>query len=242
MTAAGKRYVPALLLFLLAAFANIASAEDADVLDLPPAASAAGPDLADVFDFSQATKPRPGDWLEYLVAFPADPLESSLRNAAGPLPAPPSADAADPDPGAPAQFQPVFEPPTTWRIVPVRLQIREVDDDGCNAELTFAGQTVPVRLDASPREAQAEFTYDAGGEAERVVRIGGAEYRVREVRRTGSGYGFVRWFSAEIPFGTVRFATGHVDVQLVATGRGAPPDEFPSRSASGIAPALGSLY
>jgi hypothetical protein len=140
-----------------------------------------------------------------------------------------------------ARLRPVFESAVAWRSVPVRLQIREVDENGCNAEITFAGDTRSIRLDAAPKGAQAEFHYDTGSEAEKTVRIGGTEYTVREVRRSASGYGFVRWFSPEIPFGTVRFATEHVDIQLIASGRGAPPD-FPVRLESGIAPALGALY
>ncbi len=241
----GKHHVSAVLLLVLLAFAAGVRGGDA----LPPPVSAAGPDLADVFDFSQATRPRPGDWLEYLVAFPADPLESSLRGRPGASSAgaPVSAVPAVPVPGdgtvdfdAVARIRPEFEPPVTWRSVPVRLEIREVFPDGCNADVSFAGERVSVRLSAGGG-AQAEFHYDAGGEAERSLRIGDREYTIRELRRTGSDYGFVRWFSAEVPFGVVRFATEHVDIQLVAMGRGAPPD-FPVRLTVGIAPALGSLY
>ncbi len=243
----GKHHVPVVLLLVLLAFA--AGARGGDVL--PPPASAAGPDLTDVFDFSQATRPRPGDWLEYLVAFPADPLENSLRSRPGassagvPEGAPGNAVPAVPGDGtvdfdAVARIRPEFEPPAAWRGVPVRLEIREVFPDGCNADVSFAGERVSVRL-AAGNGAQAEFHYDAGGEAERSLRIGDREYTVRELRRAGSDYGFVRWFSAEVPFGLVRFATEHVDIQLVAMGWGAPPD-FPVRLVGGIAPALGSLY
>ena len=240
-----------LLFCLIAAFAGRASAADGENASLPPPESTAGPDLADVFDFSQSPRPRPGDWLEYHLAFPVDPLENSLRTDPAPIPGidvSPSApaDATNADDGAVdfnslALLQPLFEPPAAWRTVPVRLEIREVDDEGCNAEITFANGTRPIRLSASGRGAQAEFHYDAGAEADKQIRVGGNDYTVHEVRRTGSGYGFVRWFSPEIPFGTVRFATEHIDVQLVGVGRGTPPD-FPLRPAAAIAPALGILY
>jgi hypothetical protein len=237
-------------MYFIAVFFVAALAFPAHGADAPLPESVAGAEFADIFDFSQATKPRPGDWLEYLIAFPADPLESSLAssladNAAG---APPGNSPADSLPadspggsGSAAPFQLLLDPPVQWRIMPVRLHIREVDDAGCNAEITFADGVWPVRLDAAPQEARAAFHYDEGGETERRVRVGGNEYAVTEVRRGGSGYGFVRWFSTEIPFGMVRFATEQVDLQLVGLGRGAPPD-FPIRLESGIAPALGGLY
>lgn len=234
------------LLCLIVALAGRVPAGD----ELPPAESAAGPDVADVFDFSRAVRPRPGDWVEYHVAFPADPLENSLRTDPALIPgieandsgaAGDAADAEVFDFHSLALLQPVFEPPAAWRIVPVRLEIREVGDDGCNAEVVFAGERRTIRLSAADHGARAEFHYDAGSEADRRVRIGGDEYGVREVRRTGSGYGFVRWFSDQVPFGTVRFATGHVDVQLVGVGRGSPPD-FPLRLSEVIEPPLGVLY
>lgn len=230
-----------LLLCLIAAFAGVAVCGDA-------APAPAAPDFTDAFDFSAAVKPRPGDWLEYLVAFPADPLEREL--GAGPDDRPGAAAVVERDTSAPAgsidfdalvRLQPVFEPPKGWTAVPVRLSIREVGDDGCNAEITFAGDTRAVRLPADGGGARAEFQYDSGAEAERTLRVGGREYVVRELRRGGPGYGFVRWFSAEIPFGTVRFATELVDMQLVGFGRGTPPD-FPVRPEEEIAPPPGALY
>lgn len=230
-----------LLCLLSALFLAAARGED---VALPAPESVAGPDFKDAFDFALAVRPRPGDWMEYHIAFPADPLESRLRPENG-IAARPSGRAPETvggggvDYDALARLEPVFDPPETWVTVPVRIQIREVFEDGCNAEVTFAGETRAVRLGAA-REARAEFRYDAGGEAEKALRIGGREYAVSEVRREGSDYGFVRWFSTEIPFGTVRFATEHVDMQIVGFGRGAPP-EFPIHPEEEIAPPLGSL-
>lgn len=230
-----KRLKTLLLLGLFVAFAGMAAGGDAA-------------DFTDAFDFSSATKPRPGDWAEYLVAFPADPLERELSGDAGGDSADGPGAVVERDASAPPEeidfdalmeIEPVFEPAERWTTVPVRLNIREVDDAGCNAEITFAGVTNTVRLDAGGE--RAEFSYDAGGDAERSLRIGGREYAVRELRREGPGYGFVRWFSPEIPFGTVRFATGQVDMQLVGFGRGTPPD-FPVRPEDEVEPALGALY
>ncbi len=237
-------------LFLLLAL-PASAAEDA----LAPPESIAGPTVADPFDFSRAVKPRPGDWLEYRIAFPVDPLENSLRADPAPTQGAPAApppvvpvvpapgEAGAPGAAAPdlTRLRPAFDPPAAWRTVPLRLAIREVDENGCNAELRFAGATLSLHLPASGGEAEAAFHYDSGEETERTVRIGGTEYAVEEVRRAGSGYGFVRWFSPELPFGTVRFATKDVDMLLVGFGRGAAPD-FPLRSPDGAAPALGSLY
>lgn len=234
------------ILCTLAALLCSAAARGEDA-PLPPPASVAGPDFADVFDFSQAARPRPGDWLEYRVAFPADPLESGLNQNAAANAAPGSSAGAGTSTGsggvdfeALARLEPLFEPKASWVVEPVRVQIREVFADGCNAEVTFAGETRTVRL-AAADGAQADFRYDSGAEAERVVRLSGQEYTVQEIRRAGSDYGFVRWFSAAVPFGTVRFATEHVDIQLVALGRGAPP-VFPVDSEAAVEPAMGELY
>lgn len=214
-----------LSLLLCVLFALSAAARGGEE-ELSAPMSMAGPNLSDVFDVSQMAKARPGDWLEYRVAFPGDPLESRLALPEGVPP-----------------VQPVFDLPPEWRAVPVRIEIREVFADGCNAEITFGdtGEQATTRLSGTAEGAHASFQYDAGEATERTVRIGGTEYIVQERRRSGSGYGFVRWVAAEIPFGVVRFATEYVDMQLVGMGRGSAPD-FPLRPEDAIEPALGSLF
>lgn len=194
--------------------------------ELPAPMSMAGPNLSDVFDASQMAKARPGDWFEYRVAYPGDPLESRLSS-----------------PGDASAIQTMFDLPPEWRVVPVRIEIREVFPDGCNAEITFGdtGERATTRLSGTSDGAHASFQYDGGAATEQTVRIGGKEYIVQERRRSGSGYGFVRWTSVEIPFGVIRFATEHVDMQLVGMGRGSAPD-FPLPPEDEVAPPLGSLY
>lgn len=236
-----------LVLLTLPAFAGEDGGGGDETMEVTPPSSIAGPAFDDVFDFSQAIKPRPGDWLEYHIAFPVDPLENSLSPNPAPTPGVAAAPAAPPpasgeaDDSLPPAVQPAFDLAPAWRTVPLRLEIREVDDSGCNAELTFGGETVSLRLPASGDAAEGSFHYGDGAETERQTRIGGATYTVREIRRTGSGYGFVRWFSREIPFGTVRFATEDADLRLVGFGRGVPPD-FPLRPADEASPAPGILY
>ncbi len=138
-------------------------------------------------------------------------------------------------------LQPIFDPPTAWRTLPLRLHIREVDENGCNAEMLFGGKSVSLRLSSAREEAHGSFHYNAGTETERRMRINGTDHAVREIRRSGADYGFVRWFSEEIPFGTVRFATADVDLLLVGFGRGVAPD-FPLRPADEADPAAGNLY
>lgn len=218
----------------------------------------AGPDIADLFNPAAARRPTAGEWLEYRVAFPVDPLENSLRTDPASLPGMEAAAQTGSDApagnGPPAEayaeyayeyIPPIFEPAESWRIIPLRLEIQESDAKGCNAILVYGKGREEVYLPAAQHGAEPDFLYDndGGGSKQLSVRIGGADYAVDETRRSGIGYGFVRWVAAEAPFGVVRFATAHVDLMLVGQGndtRSAP--DFPLRTMDAIAPALGHLY
>lgn len=191
-------------------------------------------------------RPRPGEWMEYRVAFPIDPLENLLaaRPAAPPvregggMPAPAGEDAGW---GA---IRPMVEPETAWRVLPLRIEMREMDDDGFNAEVTFAGMTRQVRVPASDPGPKADFHYDDDKQPsppKTVVRLGDRDVLVETVTRRADGYGFTRQTNPELPFGLFRFATGNVDLILVGTGYGRPPD-FPLPEPEAIRPPSGTLF
>lgn len=204
-----------------------------------------GPALPDnMFDIAAARAPVPGEWIEYRVAFPVDPLESSLRTD-------PEVRVLDDDGGEVVDlgegyeiYKPSFDPPETWKVVPLRVEVREVTDAGCNVILTFAGTSHPLFLARDDGGADAEFRYgrpDAESGGRQSVRVGDGTVEVETVTRSGEGYGFARWFSREVPFGVIRFATPDVDLLMVGTGRGRPPD-FPLTVEVEVQPPLGRLY
>lgn len=199
-------------------------------------------DVPDIFDPSRARRPVPGDWLEYRIAFPADPLENSLRTDPAPVvPASTASDTPVEDTGPFLTAAPEFEAPAIWRVLPLRVEILAVDDDGTKALLAFAGLSREVLFPAGGRET-AEFHYEAPQEPERreTVLVNGVAMEVDVVRRLAENYGFVRYFSSEVPFGIVRFATEDVDLVLVGLGQTSPP-AFPL-DVDIAHPPLGSLY
>lgn len=202
--------------------------------------------VADVFDVSRARAPRPGEWLEFRAAFRVDPLEHSLSPERGEVApsgrTPRWITGGDNDEFV--FFAPHFEPDRVWRVVPLRIEIREVMENGCNVVMTFAGHRHELFMPKpEAREAEADFYYDADGSADGggVVRIGDHEYEVEEMRRGSERYGLIRWTSGEVPFGIVRFATTDVDLALIGMGMGRAPD-FPLEDQAEITPPLGLLY
>lgn len=202
--------------------------------------------VADVFAAAQAPQPKPGEWLEYRVAFPVDPLEHSLspnRGEVAPTGRAPMRITGG-DAGELVFFVPHFEPERVWRVVPLRLEIREVEADGCNVVMTFAGRSHELFMKKNVDGGDGpDFYYDReeSADARAEVRIGEHAYEVEEARRISERYGLVRWTSGEVPFGVVRFATPDIDMALVGMGIGRAP-EFPLELRSEIEPPLGLLY
>ncbi len=212
----------------------------------PGPAAAADAILNSLFDPGSAVAPRPGDWFDYLVAYPVDPLENSLRSE--PLSAPAGNRTQTLDELSPDEeyffFVPNFEPETAWKSVPLRLELREVEDDGINAIVTFAGKSHPTRLvKPDPNGDRPEFPFDPPQpEPERLeVTVGAATLTVDAVHRVHDEYGFVRWTAPEVPFGLVRFAGENLDMILIDFGRGTAPD-FPQTPRAAPSPPLGALY
>lgn len=202
--------------------------------------------VTDAFDVARAPQPKPGEWLEYRVAFPVDPLEHSLspdRGETAPSGRTPMRIGGG-DEGEYVFFVPHFEPERMWRVAPLRLEVREVEADGCNVVMTFAGRSheLFMKKDAGGGDGP-DFYYDSeeSADARREARIGEHNYEVEEVRRISERYGLVRWTSPEVPFGIVRFATPDLDMALVGMGIGRAPD-FPLELRSEIEPPLGLLY
>ncbi len=207
--------------------------------------------VADVFDPARARAPRPGEWLEFRLAFRADPLEHSLSPERGEI----APTARQPrritgEDGEYEFFVPHFEPERVWRVVPLRIEVREVEENGCNVVMTFAGQTNTFFMakkggtdDAGAPEPETDWFYDEDLSADltRTARIGDHSYEVEETRREAERHGFVRWFNEEIPFGIVRFATPDLDIALVGMGMGRAP-AFPLEGTGEVQPPLGLLY
>ncbi len=221
-----------LLVLLLTAPAAAADADGAD-----------SPVPLNFFDASRAPKPFPGQWIEYRIGYPADPLENSLQPDPAALPN--SGDRGEVvalEDGYEI-YKPSFDPGASWLVLPLRIEVRQVTPEGCNVFLTFDGASRQFFLAAGGKE-QEEPRYDAPAEdADRrmFVTMGGEEYEVEMIRRDGDGYGFVRYFSPEVPFGVFRFATENVDLVMVGFGQGRPPD-FPLALDAPIDPPVGLLY
>lgn len=196
-----------------------------------------------VFDAS-ARKPVLGEWLEYRVAIPVDPMENSLS----PSPIPPSEPAGIPPPrvveldGEAYVFRPTFEAVPAWRVLPLRLEILHPLDDGYRARMTFEGKTREVVLPGIASGSEMDFRYDAPQppDGTAVLRLDGDTYEVTVCRRVGEA-GFVRHSHPDLPFGLARFATEHVDIVLVGMGTGTPP-AFPLHLDAEPFPTLGELY
>ena len=202
--------------------------------------------VPDVFDPASARKPRIGEWLEYLVAYPVDPMENTLRS--DPVPAG-SGDIPAPENGmtngdGTTLITPQFDSPVAWRVLPLRLEILYPLDDGYRARMTFEGKTNEVVLPGPSRTDSPPFDYDAPQPPDEKIRhrVGDTALDVEVTKRFGNGYGFIRYANADLPFGLARFATENVDVILVGMGDGPPPRTFPLPLRIPPDPAPGKLY
>lgn len=204
---------------------------------------------------ADATKiPAVGDWLEYRLAFPRDPLESTIRrsletrkidiDALPPAEAPPSGDPEafreigelDEDPAAPPSgnlFSPRFQPERRWNAMPLRIEVREVRPDGLDVILTLPGYAHDAFIPLAGPPLPGVSDSDAGAAPSRPHRqpglahmLGKREYPVAMEWVDDPDKGFARLVSPELPFGLARFASPHCDLVLVEMG-GFPAPPFP---------------
>lgn len=228
----GRR--PILLLCLLAASALAGEA-----------VAAQAEAVAGVFAPAAGRQPRPGEWLEYLVAFPVDPLENELRSdPAPPLPAPGGRGAAVVELADGLVItKPEFDPPESWRIVPLRLEVLGRAEQDLQVRMTFAGVVHETVLPTTPVPPAVGFRYDEPQPENREIefRLGDASLMAEVTSRVAENHGFIRYWNAELPFGLARFATGDVDLVLVGMGEGTPP-AYPLRLRTPPEPPPGTLY
>lgn len=202
--------------------------------------------LPDTFDSAIGRRPVAGEWLEYLVAYPIDPLENSL--VPNPVPPPSRSDANQPPPVVTDEYvihQPISEPFPAWRVLPLRMVLLTVEDNGYRVAVTFAGTTRehfwPAQPESSNTRAPA-FQYDMPlTEQTAEYRVGGERFDALVTKRHGENLGFIRLHHHDIPFGIARFATADIDLILVGMGTNAPPD-FPLRLPEQPHPPPGALY
>ncbi|MDR3078254.1 MAG: hypothetical protein LBV15_05790 [Planctomycetota bacterium] len=204
--------------------------------------------------------PKPGEWLEYRVAFQVDPLEDGLARAAkskeaarekaddssAPEPDSPEAAAApqaDYDSLADRRWQSAFDPPRIWRVLPLRLEALRAEKDSLRVRMTFAGTTGEFNLPLLPQAGEVIFDYPYPQPQNDKIphRLGDATLEADKVSRFGNGYGFVRLTHPDAPFGLLRFASPDVDFILVGFGSGIPP-AFPLSSGDQADPPPGRLY
>lgn len=160
--------------------------------------------------------PRIGEWLDYILAYPVDPLENGL--AASPLP-PVLRGSAE----SGAYPLPSFDAPEAWRSVPMRLEIRKIEANGVTAALTLAGRTRTVLI---PLAGKAGADDDDVSSGRFVQRIGFDVMEVEVFRGEDAGGPFVRCVNRDVPFGLTRFSTRDFDLILTGMGAAQPP-EFP---------------
>lgn len=215
-------------------------------ISLPLSAVDSGIGVTDVFDPASGRRPIVGEWVEYLVCHPVDPLENSL--SPNPIAPPPESDANAAEPlviDGNVIFPPIAEPPVSWRALPLRLVFVGREEDGYRVAMTFAGETGEYLLPARPRAAGSgqEFRYKTPQSDPGVARhlVGDLEYEVTVTERRGDTHGFVRYFHRDLPFGIARFATADVDIILVGMGESTPP-AFPLALPAPPRPSPGALY
>ncbi len=195
---------------------------------------------------------RPGEWLEYLISYPADPLEHSLRTmeSAPPPPAPSEQDPDNPDGEEEPAYadeiyiEPSFEPPLVWHSVPLRLEVRAVEPESVRVWMTLDTSSAEVAIPLAPAPTgNAEVFYDEPQPPVRTdqYRVGDTPFAVQVLERHAPGLGFVRLSSPDLPFGLARFATNTVDIALIGMGEGDPP-AFPLPRPDNLTPAPGALY
>ncbi len=120
-------------------------------------ANAGEPNLLEVFPkIKNAKIPKKGEWLEYVIAFPLDPLENAMHSllAADPQTADQTAEQAQtkaaPVAASPTVPSPSFDPPIVWKAMPLRLEITAVSPQALEADMVYEGLRQAVSLPLGP--------------------------------------------------------------------------------------------
>ncbi|MDR1612208.1 MAG: hypothetical protein LBT97_05420 [Planctomycetota bacterium] len=201
--------------------------------------------------------PAVGDWLEYRLAFPVDPLEDSIRRDIGSGEEEAESSSAAPTPGesdgggdgasksSAHLFEPRFQPETRWNAMPLRLEILGAEPDAVRVMLTLPGfaheTSVPLGGMAGTGVRHSEIGMAAiRDRQERRHTVGRREYPVFMERLDDPEKGYIRLVSSELPFGFARFASPHCDLILVDMG-GFPAPAFPVQDVP-VAPPPGKLF
>lgn len=129
-----------------------------------------------------ARLPKAGEWLEYVIAFPVDPLEKSIRDFIAPA-APSNNATSSPEPLASGEStplskiyvidrEPVFETPADWYSMRLRLEITSVELDGCHAVMRYENRqdvvVIPFDVDPTGDKPIVEETEDPSGDDDDV--------------------------------------------------------------------------
>lgn len=229
-----------LVLSLVATLPTAHAAEDhAEAIEVPPEG------VASLFHVT-ARPPRPGEWMEYRIAFPVDPLENSLRSDSAPFPQLNVDDKGfEVVTGLDGEqyIKPSFTQQTAWRVLPLRLEVTAADPLGFVAVLRFEKANKIARFPISRGQAKANFFFDGPQPKDEKISVilDSGQYNALSISRIGENYGFVRWAGEDAPFGLFRFASENVDLVLVGMGAG-PAPEFPLPVQTSISPPPGMLY
>lgn len=126
--------------------------------------------------------PKAGEWYEYVVAYPLDPMETAIReiiDRSKPIITGTSGSAVamtkstaegvlvDTQPAN--ETEPVFDPEPVWFAMPLRLEILRVDPNGCQVMLTYAGRRDEVFLPLARNGSSSENESDAAAAGPTVV-------------------------------------------------------------------------
>ena len=165
---------------------------------------------------------KTGDWLEWRLTVPGDPLEARLAS---------EAETKEKDAAVPASTSsaaPAAELPGRWKTIPFRWKVTET------------GLSLQRRMGDAEQRSMGDFSFSISrngisvappvGEktdvaiGSAVLTVNGAPLEVRTERwSTAPGVEWERWTSETVPGGLVRMAGPNADLVLVGWGNGEEP-------------------
>jgi len=176
-------------------------------------------------------EPAAGQWAEYRLALPLDPLEARLaREAAQAAGNAGAASAPAAPPPGPPDIHPPDRLPEPWGVTALRLRVVEPRDGAWEVELrTEAGSYRSLWAWPPAAEDGAAMPGGAPPSFPRTVAVDGAPLAVTAIPlglplaegEDGPDPSLAGecWTSPEVPFGLVRYRTPEMDLVLVGFGR-----------------------